>query len=342
MFMESKLKKYSVAVLGATGVVGREMVKILEERNFPVQNLKLLATEKSTGIFINFQGEQIKVEKITPQSFENVDIALFSAGKEASIKFAPFAVKNNAVVIDNSSAFRMKNNVPLIIPEVNPGEIKKHNGIIANPNCSTIQLVIALKPIYDFAGIKRIIVSTYQSVSGTGKQAINELREQSQAFLNKDKIVKKVYPHQIAFNILPHIDIFLDNGYTKEEIKMINETRKILSDNSLKITAFAARVPVFYGHAESVYIETDEYISIPGIKQLLTDFPGVKVIDDPSRFLYPLPIMIENEDDILVGRIRKDLAEENGINMWIIGNNVRKGAALNAVQIAELLILEEK
>ncbi len=340
--MESKLKKYSVAVLGATGVVGREMVKILEERNFPVQNLKLLATEKSTGVFINFQGKQIKVEKITPQSFENVDIALFSAGKEASIKFAPAAVKNNAVVIDNSSAFRMKNNVPLIIPEVNPGEIKKHNGIIANPNCSTIQLVIALKPIYDFAGIKRIIVSTYQSVSGTGKQAINELREQSQAFLNKDKIVKKVYPHQIAFNILPHIDVFLDNGYTKEEIKMINETRKILSDNSLKITAFAARVPVFYGHAESVYIETDEYISIPGIKQLLTDFPGVKVIDDPSRFLYPLPIMSENEDDILVGRIRKDLAEENGINMWIIGNNVRKGAALNAVQIAELLILEEK
>ncbi len=340
--MESKLKKYSVAVLGATGVVGREMVKILEERNFPVQNLKLLATEKSTGVFINFQGEQIKVEKVTPQSFENVDIALFSAGKEASIKFAPAAVKNNAVVIDNSSAFRMKNNVPLIIPEVNPGEIKKHNGIIANPNCSTIQLVIALKPIYDFAGIKRIIVSTYQSVSGTGKQAINELREQSQAFLNKDKIVKKVYPHQIAFNILPHIDIFLDNGYTKEEIKMINETRKILSDNSLKITAFAARVPVFYGHAESVYIETDEYISIPGIKQLLTDFPGVKVIDDPSRFIYPLPIMSENEDDILVGRIRKDLAEENGINMWIIGNNVRKGAALNAVQIAELLILEEK
>ncbi len=340
--MESKLKKYSVAVLGATGVVGREMVKILEERNFPVQNLKLLATEKSTGVFINFQGEQIKVEKVTTQSFENVDIALFSAGKEASIKFAPAAVKNNAVVIDNSSAFRMKNNVPLIIPEVNPGEIKKHNGIIANPNCSTIQLVIALKPIYDFVGIKRIIVSTYQSVSGTGKQAINELREQSQAFLNKDKIVKKVYPHQIAFNILPHIDIFLDNGYTKEEIKMINETRKILSDNSLKITAFAARVPVFYGHAESVYIETDEYISIPGIKQLLTDFPGVKVIDDPSRFLYPLPIMSENEDDILVGRIRKDLAEENGINMWIIGNNVRKGAALNAVQIAELLILEEK
>jgi aspartate-semialdehyde dehydrogenase len=340
--MESKLKKYSVAVLGATGVVGREMVKILEERNFPVQNLKLLATEKSTGVFINFQGEQIKVEKVTTQSFENVDIALFSAGKEASIKFAPAAVKNNAVVIDNSSAFRMKNNVPLIIPEVNPGEIKKHNGIIANPNCSTIQLVIALKPIYDFAGIKRIIVSTYQSVSGTGKQAINELREQSQAFLNKDKIVKKVYPHQIAFNILPHIDIFLDNGYTKEEIKMINETRKILSDNSLKITAFAARVPVFYGHAESVYIETDEYISIPGIKQLLTDFPGVKVIDDPSRFIYPLPIMSENEDDILVGRIRKDLAEENGINMWIIGNNVRKGAALNAVQIAELLILEEK
>lgn len=336
------MKRYSVAVLGATGVVGREMVKILEERNFPVQNLKLLATEKSTGVFINFQGEQIKVEKVTPQSFENVDIALFSAGKEASIKFAPVAVKNNAVVIDNSSAFRMKNNVPLIIPEVNPRGIKKHNGIIANPNCSTIQLVIALKPIYDFAGIKRIIVSTYQSVSGTGKQAINELREQSQAFLNKDKIVKKVYPHQIAFNILPHIDIFLDNGYTKEEIKMINETRKILSDNSLKITAFAARVPVFYGHAESVYIETDEYISIPRIKQLLTDFPGVKVIDDPSRFLYPLPIMSENEDDILVGRIRKDLAEENGINMWIIGNNVRKGAALNAVQIAELLILEEK
>ena len=336
------MKKYSVAVLGATGAVGREMVKILEERNFPVQNLKLLATEKSTGVFINFQGEQIKVEKVTPQSFENVDIALFSAGKEASIKFAPVAVKNNAVVIDNSSAFRMKNNVPLIIPEVNPREIKKHNGIIANPNCSTIQLVIALKPIYDFAGIKRIIVSTYQSVSGTGKQAINELREQSQAFLNKDKIVKKVYPHQIAFNILPHIDVFLDNGYTKEEIKMINETRKILYDNSLKITAFAARVPVFYGHAESVYIETDEYISIPGIKQLLTDFPGVKVIDDPSRFLYPLPIMSENEDDILVGRIRKDLAEENGINMWIIGNNVRKGAALNAVQIAELLILEEK
>ncbi len=340
--MESKLKKYSVAVLGATGVVGREMVKILDETNFPVQNLKLLATEKSTGVFINFQGKQIKVEKVTTQSFENVDIALFSAGKEASIKFAPVAVKNNTVVIDNSSAFRMKNNVPLIIPEVNPGEIKKHNGIISNPNCSTIQLVIVLKPIYDFAGIKRIIVSTYQSVSGTGKQAINELREQSQAFLNKDKIVKKVYPHQIAFNILPHIDIFLDNGYTKEEIKMINETRKILYDNSLKITVTTARVPVFYGHAESVYIETDEYIGIPGIKQLLTDFPGVKVIDDPSRFIYPLPIMSENEDDILVGRIRKDLAEENGINMWIIGNNVRKGAALNAVQIAELLILEEK
>ncbi len=271
-------------------------------------------------------------------SFKNIDIALFSAGSLVSKKFVPIAVKNGTIVIDNSSAFRMDSDVPLVVPEVNPGDIKKHNGIIANPNCSTIQMVAALKPILDEAGISRIIVSTYQSVSGTGKDAIDELKEQSFQILNNKKPTREIYPHQIAFNILPHIDVFENNGYTKEEMKLIHETKKIFDNNKIKITATAARVPVFYGHSESVYIETEEHISIKKLKNIYLKTKGIKLVDDIDNNKYPLAIMSEIYDDVMIGRLRKDLTEPNGINMWIVANNLRKGAALNAVQIAELLI----
>ena len=332
------MRKFNVAVVGATGAVGREIVKILGERKFPIKDLILLASERSAGESVHFKKKELEVHELNLESFDNIDITLFSAGSSVSKKFAPVAVKTGTIVIDNSSAFRMNSHVPLIVPEVNPQSIINHNGIIANPNCSTIQMVIAIKPILNEVGINRIIVSTYQSVSGTGKAAIDELTEQSSQILNNKKPTCKVYPHQIAFNILPQIDVFEDNGYTKEEMKLIHETRKIFGDNKIKITATAVRVPVFYGHSESVYLETKKHIPIKKLKDIYMKTKGIKLVDDINNSKYPLAIMSEIYDDVMIGRLRKDLTEPNGINMWIVANNLRKGAALNAVQIAELLI----
>jgi aspartate-semialdehyde dehydrogenase len=332
------LGRVNVAVVGATGAVGREMVKILGERKFPIKDIFLLASEKSAGETIRMNRREYKVEELDNNSFDDIDIALFSAGSAVSKKYAPIAAKNGTVVIDNSSAFRMDAKVPLIVPEVNYQDIKKHDGIIANPNCSTIQMVVALKPILDEVGIDRIIISSYQSVSGTGKDAIDELSSQSSQVLNNKKITRKVYPHQIAFNILPHIDVFENNGYTKEEMKLIHETNKIFGNTKIKITATAARVPVFHGHSESVYIETRNHISINKLKKIYLKTKGIKLVDDINNSKYPLAIMSEIYDEVMIGRLRKDLSDPNGINMWIVANNLRKGAALNAVQIAEFLI----
>jgi len=332
------LIKVNVAVVGATGAVGREMVKILEERNFPIKNLFLFASEKSAGEVINFRSKAVKIQELNKSSFNDIDIALFSAGSFISKKFAPIAAKMGAVVIDNSSAFRMDSRVPLVVPEVNHQDIKKHKGIIANPNCSTIQLVVALKPILDIAGIKKIIVSTYQSVSGTGKDAIDELTSQTEQILDNKKVTRKVYPHQIAFNVLPHIDVFEDNKYTKEEMKLVHETNKIFGNTKIKVTATAVRVPVYFGHSESVYLETEKKLSIKKLSNIYLKTSGVKLVDDIDNDKYPLAIMSEIYDEVMIGRLRKDLYEPNGINMWIVANNLRKGAALNAVQIAENLI----
>lgn len=333
-----KKEKYNVAVAGATGAVGNEMIKVLEQRKFPVDRIILLASERSDGAVLRFNGKEEKVRTLKKDSFQGVDIALFSAGASRSKEFAPAAVESGAVVIDNSSAFRMDPGTPLVVPEVNPGDIPKHRGIIANPNCSTIQMVVALKPLHDRARIKRIVVSTYQAVSGTGKKAIEELRRQSGNALNGEKAECLVYPHPIAFNCLPHIDVFEPNGYTKEEMKMVNETRKIMGDQSIAVAPTTVRVPVFAGHSESVSIETEEKITAEEAREILSRAPGVTVMDDPSRNIYPLPILAEGKDDVFVGRIREDISIKNGLQMWIVSDNIRKGAALNAVQIAELLI----
>ncbi len=330
---------FNVAVAGATGAVGNQMISSLEERNFPVNNIKFLASSRSAGKKLRFKGDRIVVEEMTENSFKGVDIALFSAGGETSKHFAPFAARSGCVVIDNSSAWRMDPEAPLIVPEVNPHAIAQYTnkGIIANPNCSTIQMVVALSPIHRKVGIKRIVVSTYQAVSGTGKKAIDELFDQTRAMINFVDHKTEVYPHRIAFNCLPHIDTFLDNGYTKEEVKMVNETRKILEDDTIGVTATTVRVPVFFGHSESVNVETRGHITPDEVKQLLKNAPGVKVVDDPSRNLYPLAIDAAGKDDTFVGRIRADESIENGINMWVVADNIRKGAATNAVQIAEIL-----
>jgi aspartate-semialdehyde dehydrogenase len=332
------LEYYKVAVLGASGLVGREMIKILEERKFPVKDLKLLASHRSAGKKITFKGHKITVRECTEKSFKDVDLALFSAGSKAGRYYGEIAAREGTIVIDNSKAFRMDDEVPLVVPEVNAEALTKHNGIIANPNCSTIQLVIALKPIYDEVGLKRIIVSTYQAVSGTGKDAVQELMEQSEAILSSSGFRPEVYPHQIAFNVLPHIDKFLENGYSREEMKIVLETKKILSDQQLQISCTAVRVPVILGHSESVYLETKQNLKTTRLIQLLNAAPGVKVIDDLQNNLYPLPVMCKFGDEVLVGRIRKDLDIDNGLHLWIVGDNLRKGAALNAVQIAEQVI----
>lgn len=336
--MLKKKDKYIVAVVGATGAVGREMVEILDERNFPASKLVPLASERSEGERIEFQGGNITVKRLTKDSFAGIDIALFSAGAERSLEFVPHAVKSGAVAIDNSSAFRMDPKVPLVVPEVNPQAIATHSGIIANPNCSTIGMVMALKPIHDAAKIKRVVVTTFQSVSGTGKEAMDELAAQTVALLNFRDVETKVYPHQIAFNCLPHIDSFLDNGYTKEEMKMLDETRKILDDASIQVTATAVRVPVFRCHSESINIETEQRLSANEARAILSAAPGVIVYDDPKKNLYPLAIDVAGKDEVYVGRIREDESITNGLNMWIVSDNLRKGAALNAVQIAEYLI----
>jgi aspartate-semialdehyde dehydrogenase len=333
-----KKDKYVVAVAGATGAVGREMVEILEERDFPVSDMILLASERSEGERIEFRGKNHPVKLLGKDSFSGVDIALFSAGSGRSREFAPAAVQAGAVVIDNSSAFRMDPAVPLVVPEVNGHTVLRHSGIIANPNCSTIGLVVVLKPLHDAAKIKRVVVTTFQSVSGTGKKAMDELAAQTVALMNFKEVVTGVYPHQIAFNCIPHIDAFLENGYTREEMKMVNETRKILEDDSIGVSATAVRVPVFRGHAESVNVETARKIGANEARALLSGAPGVVVYDDPSHDLYPLPIEVSGKDEVYVGRVREDETVLNGLNLWVVSDNLRKGAALNAVQIAELLV----
>ena len=333
------MKAFHVAVVGATGAVGNEMIKILEERNFPVGKLKLLASERSLGKNLEYKGKSIPVEVLKEDSFIGVQIGLFSAGGSISEKFAPLAALAGCVVVDNTSAFRMVPNIPLVVPEVNPEAIAlyKNRGIIANPNCSTIQMVVALKPIHDAVRIKRIVVSTYQAVSGTGKKAVDELSDQTRALLSFQEPVVKVYPHQIAFNCLPQIDVFVDNGYTKEEMKMINETKKIMNDPSIAVTATTVRVPVFYAHSESINIETEKKITPQEVRDLLAKAPGVIIVDDPQQRLYPMAIHAAGKDGTFVGRIREDESIPNGINMWVVSDNLRKGAALNAVQIAEIL-----
>ncbi len=336
------MKEYTVAVVGATGAVGRMMMTVLEERNFPIKELRLFASTKSKGMRLPFKGEEIPVEALEEtKSFKGIDIALFSAGGQRSLDFAPLFARDGAVVIDNSSAWRMDPEVPLVVPEVNPHAIAgfTKKGIIANPNCSTIQMVVALKPLHDVAKIKRIVVSTYQSVSGAGQKAIFELMEQIKAWCEGSPMpVPKHLPQIIAFNCIPHIDVFLPNGYTKEEMKMVKETKKIMEDEDILVSATTVRVPVFYGHAESVNIETERKLTADEARVILRQAPSVVVVDDPQNKLYPLQIHVAGKDEVFVGRIREDLSCENGLNLWIVADNLRKGAATNAVQIAELLI----
>jgi aspartate-semialdehyde dehydrogenase len=336
--MLKKKKRYVVAVVGATGAVGNEMIRTLAQRNFPVETLRLFASERSEGKTLEFNDKKISVEALKDTSFKGIDIALFSAGAERSKTWAPVAAKSGCVVVDNSSQWRMDPEVPLVVPEVNPHDLKKHKGIIANPNCSTIQMVVVLKPIHDAAKIKRVVVTTFQAVSGTGQKAINELMQQTTDLLNFKEIQCNVYPYQIAFNVLPHIDKFLENGYTKEEMKMVNETRKIMGDPSIRLTATTVRVPVFRCHSESLNIETEKKLSPNEVRAILSKAPGVIVYDVPEKNIYPVPLNVAEKDETYVGRIREDESIENGINMWIVADNLRKGAALNAVQIAEKLI----
>jgi aspartate-semialdehyde dehydrogenase len=333
-------RRYNVAVVGATGAVGTEMMRILEERNFPVERLVPLASERSAGKSVKFRGEEIPVKVLDERSFEGVQIALFSAGGSVSERFAPIAARSGCVVVDNTSAFRMDPDVPLVVPEVNPHAISlyKKKGIIANPNCSTIQMVVVLKPLHDRARIRRIVVSTYQSVSGTGMRAILELEAQVRAWVEGKALEPKVYPHPIAFNCLPHIDVFFDDGYTKEEMKMVNETKKIMEDETIRVTATTVRVPVFRGHSEAINIETERKLTVQEAREILSRAPGVKLWDDPAEKKYPMPILAAGGDETWVGRIREDTSVENGLNLWVVADNLRKGAALNAIQIAEILI----
>ena len=330
---------YRVAVVGATGAVGQQMVACLEERRFPVSQLFPLASKRSLGKKVTFLGKEIPVEVLNQDSFDGVEIALFSAGGGISKEYGPIAARAGAVVVDNSSAWRMDPDVPLVVPEVNPQDIGLYTktGIIANPNCSTIQMVVALKPLHDAAQLKRVVVSTYQAVSGTGQKAVDELAAQVRALLSCQETKNKVYPHRIAFNCLPHIDVFLENGYTKEEMKMVNETKKIMEDSGIAVTATTVRVPVFYGHSESVNVEFERELTPDAARALLKKAPGVKVVDDPKKNHYPLAILAAGKDDTFVGRIRTDESVKYGLNMWVVADNIRKGAALNAVQIAEIL-----
>lgn len=328
------MKKYNVAVVGATGLVGQMMLKVLEERKFPVDQLYPMASYRSAGKTVKFNGQDYTVEELKPESFDkDIDIALFSAGGGTSTKFAPEAAKRGVIVIDNSSAWRMDPAVPLVVPEVNPEDLKKHKNIIANPNCSTIQAMVPLKPILDQYGIKRIVYSTYQAVSGAGVQGKKDLED------GVNGVAPKKFPYPIAFNILPHIDDFLENGYTKEEMKMVNETHKILHDDAIRITATTARVPVYYGHSESINVELKKpFESVEELQKCMGDFPGCILKDDPAHNVYPMPIEAEGHDEVYVGRIRRDFSVDNGFNFWCVADNIRKGAAANAVQIAESLV----
>ncbi len=336
--MLKKKERYIVAVVGATGAVGNEMIDTLAHRNFPIEKIRFFASERSEGKTLEFEGSEMPVETLNNDSFKGIDIALFSAGAERSKIWAPVAAGSGCVVVDNSSQWRMDPGVPLVVPEVNPHDLKWHKGIIANPNCSTIQMVVVLKPIHDAARIKRVVVTTFQSVSGTGKKAMDELLQQTTDLLSFREVKCNVYPHQIAFNCLPHIDKFLDNGYTKEEMKMVQETKKIMGDDSIRLTATTVRVPVFRSHSESVNIETEKKLTANEARAILSTAPGVIVYDAPDKNIYPLAIEAAGRDETFVGRIREDESIENGLNLWVVSDNLRKGAALNAVQIAEKLI----
>ncbi|HWJ03899.1 MAG TPA: aspartate-semialdehyde dehydrogenase [Verrucomicrobiae bacterium] len=331
------MKQYNVAIVGATGAVGQEFLKVLAERKFPVGDLKLLATARSAGKVINWQGKDYTVEETRPEAFAGVDFALF-AGGSASTEFAKDAVERGAVVIDNSSAFRLDPEVPLIVPEVNPDDVKWHKGIIANPNCSTIIMAVAIKPLYDASRIKRVVVSTYQAVSGAGREGIDELEAQVKETVAGGEISSKVFPYQIAFNLIPRIDVFQDGDYTKEEWKMVKETQKIFHDEQMAITATTVRVPVYRSHSESINVETETKLTQAEAKSVLAKAPGVVVMDEVAKDIYPMPITAADTDEVYVGRIREDFSIANGLNLWAVGDQIRKGAATNAIQIAELLI----
>ncbi|UTX10491.1 aspartate-semialdehyde dehydrogenase [Bacillus altitudinis] len=327
-----------VAVVGATGAVGQQMLKTLADRDFEMDTLTLLSSKRSAGTKVTFRGQEYTVQEATPESFEGVNIALFSAGGNVSKALAPEAVKRGAIVVDNTSAFRMDENTPLVVPEVNEKDLHDHQGIIANPNCSTIQMVAALEPLRQAYGMKKVIVSTYQAVSGAGHEAIDELYSQSQAILNKEDVKPEVMPYQIAFNAIPQIDKFQDNGYTFEEMKMINETKKIMHLPELEVAATCVRLPIETGHSESVYVEIESNdATVDDVKSILKDAPGITLQDDPSQQIYPMPADAVGKNDVFVGRIRKDLDRPNGFHMWIVSDNLLKGAAWNSVQIAESL-----
>lgn len=328
------MKKPNLAIVGASGLVGRTFLKVLEERDFPFENIYMMSSYRSAGKTVTFKGKDYVLEELTEHSFDKpIDIALFSAGGSTSEKFAPIAAAHGCIVVDNSSAWRMDPEVPLVVPEVNPQDIEWNKGIIANPNCSTIQAMVALKPLHDKYKIKRIVYSTYQAVSGSGLKGIKDLEEGL-----KGNDIMTAYPHPIANNCLPHIDVFLDNGYTKEEMKMINETHKILGDDSIKVTATTVRVPVFACHSESINLEFEKPFDLDELKQDLANFPGLNLLDDPANNVYPLARDIEGKNDVYVGRVRRDFSVESGVNLWVVADNIRKGAATNAVQIAELLL----
>lgn len=328
------MRKFHTAIVGATGLVGQEFIKILEQQGFPMASIHLFASDRSMGRKMLVSGKEVRVKEATAQSFDHVDLALFSAGSEISQYLAPFAVQSGAVVIDNSAAFRMEPEIPLVVPEVNPEDLKEHKGLIANPNCSTIQLVVALYPLHKVNPIKRVIVDTYQSVSGWGAAAMEELSNQTKAVLEGKSVVPHVFPHQIAFNLLPEIDVFLDNGYSKEEWKLIYETRKIMHDETMVISATCVRVPVYIGHSEAIHVEFSQPMSPEEARRILAEAPGVKVLDDPAVSLYPHAWSAVGSDDVFVGRIRRDASNPNGLAMWVVADNLRKGAALNAIQIA--------
>lgn len=334
-------KKYNVAIVGATGAVGEAMISILEERKFPVDRVYALASERSVGKRISFNGRSLKVEDLAKFDFSKANIGLFSAGASLSEKYAPIAAAAGCVVIDNTSQFRYDDDIPLVVPEVNPEAIAQHTvrGIIANPNCSTIQMLVALKAIHEAVGITRINVCTYQAVSGSGKEGIEEVVSQTSQLLNGKPIQTKVYPKQIAFNVLPQIDVFMDNGYTKEEMKMVWETKKIMGDDSIQVNPTAVRVPVFFGHSEAIHIETRAKITVEKVRELLAAAPGITVMDERVEGGYPTAVTESSgHDDVFVGRIREDISYEKGIDLWVVADNVRKGAALNSVQIAEELV----
>ncbi len=336
------MKALKVAVVGATGAVGQEMLKILEERDFPVKEVRPLASSRSWGKTVRFRGKEIPVEVLTRESFKDCDLALFSAGASISREFAPQAVESGCLVVDNSSAFRLEEDVPLIVPEINPHRVHdvKNRGIVANPNCTTIITLVPLKPLHDYGRILRIVAASYQATSGAGARAMQELEEQVAAYVQGKPLEVKVFPYQIAFNLLPHIDVFLDNFYTKEEMKMVWETQKIMENSSIRVTATCVRVPVFRAHSVAVNIETERKITREKALELLSNFPGVVVYDNPEHRLYPMPLFVAGKDECYVGRIREDISLERGLNLWVVGDQLRKGAALNTVQIAELLLKE--